>query len=325
MFAIRSLMLAAFAMMPIWSNAADTPPAPYPTKTVRIVVPFSPGGGVDVVARIFAQQLATRLDQPFVIENKPGAGGNLGVKYAMTRPADGYTLLVYATVAGMFPLIYADLGYNPLVDIAPISTIATQPMALFATANFPAKSVADLVQLAKESPGKFAFAGIGMGSPQHMAGELLMYRTQTKMIHVPYKGTSLAITDLIAGQTQIAFLGVSSGLPFVKTGKLKVLAVAAARRTELAPELRTMAEEGIPNFDLGITYFVAAPPGTPMHIMKKLNAELAVIAKDAGVSAALQKLGYEANSSTSEQVIELMREENRKWMPVVKAAGLKAE
>lgn len=297
----------------------------YPMKPVRIIVPFPPGGGVDVVARTVSQQLGTRLGQPFVVDNRPGASGNIGVKAAINSAPDGYTLLIFATVAGMFPLIHSNLGYDPFADISAISTVATQPLALFTTTSFPAQSVADLVRLARETPGKYAFAGVGVGSPQHMAGELLMYRAGVRLIHVPYKGTAPAITDLISGQTQLAFLGLSSGLPFVKSGKLKVLAVASKKRSELAPDLQTMEEAGVANFDLGISYFMAAPPGTPPAILKKLNAEIAAVLKEPRVIEALQKQGYEVTGSSAEHVLELLREENRKWAPIVKAAGIKAE
>lgn len=297
----------------------------YPTKPVRIIVPFSPGGGVDVVARTLSQQLSTRFDQPFVVENRPGATGNIGVKAAITSAPDGYTLLLFATVAGMFPLIHSNLGYDPFVDIAPITTVATQPLALFTTTSLPTQSVSDLIRLARETPGKYAFAGVGVGSPQHMAGELLKYRAGLQLIHVPYKGTAPAITDLISGQTQFAFLGLSSGLPFVKSGQLKVLAVASKKRSIFAPDLQTMEEAGVDNFDLGITYFMAAPPATPPAILKKLNAEIAAVLKKPAVIEALQKQGYEVIGSSAEHVLELMREENRKWAPVVKTAGIKAE
>lgn len=297
----------------------------YPTKPVRLIVPFPPGGGVDVVARTLSQQLATRFGQPFIVDNRPGASGNIGVKAAIASAPDGYTLLLFATVAGMFPLIHTNLGYDPFADIAPISTVATQPLALFATTSLPAQSVADLVRLARETPGKYAFAGVGVGSPQHMAGELLMYRAGLRLIHVPYKGTAPAITDLISGQTQFAFLGLSSGLPFVKSGRLKVLAVASKKRSVLAPDLQTMEEAGVANFDLGITYFMAAPPATPPAILKKLNGEIAAVLKEPAVIEALQKQGYEVTASSAEHVLELLREENRKWTPIVKAAGIKAE
>ncbi|OGA95962.1 MAG: hypothetical protein A3E79_17735 [Burkholderiales bacterium RIFCSPHIGHO2_12_FULL_61_11] len=321
---IRCLALTA-AMAFSAAAPADENVTMYPTKPVRVIVPFPPGGGVDVIARTVSQQLGPRLGQTFIVDNRPGASGNIGVRAAINSAPDGYTLLLFATVAGMFPLIHANLGYDPFADMAPISSIATQPLALFTTNSFPAQSVADLVRLARETPGKYAFAGIGVGSPQHMAGELLMYRTGVRLLHVPYKGTAPAITDLISGQTQFAFLGLSSGLPFVKSGKLKVLAVASKKRSELAPDLQTMEEAGVANFDLGITYFMAAPPGTPPAILKKLNAEIGAVLKEPAVIEILQKQGYEVTGSSAEHVLELLREENRKWAPIVKAAGIKVE
>lgn len=320
---VHKLILVMLSFCPLFSAAADAPE--YPSRTVKMIVPFSPGGGVDAIGRIISQQLSTRLKQPFVVENRPGASGNIGVRAAMTTPPDGYTLLLYATAAGMFPLIDSKLGYNPFSDISPVSTVATQPLALFVNNEFPVQSVRDVIRLAKENPGKYAFAGVGVGSPQHMAGELLMYRAGVQLIHVPYKGTAPALADLVAGQTQIGFMGLSSGLPFSKSGKLKVLALASKKRSVLAPEIPTMEEEGQRNFDLGITYFVAVPPGTPAAVIKMLNTEIAAILKDPNVIQALEKQGYEVLASSPEQVLELMHEENRKWAPVVKAAGIKTE
>lgn len=321
---LLNLALLASAALSTAGYAADAPAA-YPVKPVRIIVPFSPGGGVDVIGRTVAQQLGSRLKQQFIVENRPGASGNIGIRAAMASAPDGYTLLLFATVAGMFPLIYSNLGYDPFTDIAPISAIARQPLALFATNSFPAHSVADVVRLAKEQPGKWSYAGVGVGSPQHMAGELLAFRTGVKLIHVPYKGTAPALNDLVAGQTQMGFLGLSSGMPFVKSGQLKVIALASKKRSELAPELRTMSEEGVDDFDLGITYFLAAPPRTPAAIVIKLNSAIQAVTRDPAFISTLQKQGYEVMASTPEHVSELMREENHKWAPIVKAAGIKAE
>ena len=321
---IFALIFAAALLFPALVSAQDAA-ASYPSRAVHLIVPFPPGGGVDVIGRTLAQQLAVKFGQTFIVDNRPGASGNIGVRAAIAAQPDGYTLLLFATVVGMYPLIHSNLEYDPFTDLAPIATVATQPLALFATSELPVQSVADLIRLAREAPGKYAFAGVGVGSPQHMAGELLMNRTGIRATHVPYKGTAPAVTDLISGQTQFAFLGLSSGLPFVKSGKLKVLAVAAPKRSELAPDIATMEESGVPDFDLGITYFVAAPSATPSAILKRLNDEIAVILKQAAVIDTLQKQGYEVTFGAANDVTNKLRDENRKWAPIVKAAGIKAQ
>ena len=321
---IHALLFAATLLCPALTPAQDAA-TQFPSRAVHIIVPFPPGGGVDVIGRTLAQQLASRFGQPFIVDNRPGASGNIGVRAAIGSQPDGYTLLLFATVVGMYPLIHANLEYDPFKDLAPIALVATQPLALFATSGLPADSAASLIRLAREAPGKYAFAGVGVGSPQHLAGELLKYRTSIQATHVPYKGTAPAVTDLISGQTQFAFLGLSSGLPFVKSGKLKVLAVAASKRSELAPDIATMEESGVPDFDLGITYFLAAPPATPPAILKKLNDEVAIVLKQPAVIDTLQKQGYEVTFGGADQVSNLLRDESRKWAPIIKATGIKAQ
>lgn len=317
LIALGSIVLAAGASLS--AVAAD-----YPTRPIRVVVPFSPGGGVDVIARTIAQPLSERLGQPIVIENKPGANGSIGVQAVVASEPDGYTLLVFATAAGMFPLMYSNLGYDPFKDLAPISAVATQPLALFTNAKFPANTVDELVALVKDEPGTISYAGIGVGSPQHMAGELFSYRNDLKLIHVPYKGTALAVSDVIAGHVQMGFLGLTSGMPYVENGQLKVLAVAAPKRSTLAPEVRTMAEEGYQDFNLGITYFFAAPANTPRNIIDRLHEELKAVMEVPAVIEKLKQQGYEAMFTTPEEVVAMMRAEHEKWAPVIKAAGLKA-
>jgi len=321
----KMITTLAFAAITTLAAAPTAQAIDYPSKPVHVIVPFSPGGGVDTIGRTVSQRLSERLGQPFVVENRPGANGSIGVKAAMRAEPDGYTLLLFATAAGMFPLIYSDLGYDPFKDIAPISTVAVQPLALFTTKTFPVDSVSNLIQAAKAKPNGFAFAGVGVGSPQHMAGELLMHRAGIHMIHVPYKGTAPALNDLVAGQTQLGFLGLSSGLPFVRNDQLNVLAVASRTRSALAPELPTMAEQGVSDFDLGITYFMGAPVGTPPEIIDRLNAAIQAVLKEPAVVEGLQHQGYETVGSTPQEVADLMREEDRKWAPIVKAAGIKAE
>lgn len=303
---------------------AQAAQAAYPDHPVRVIVPFSPGGGVDVIARTISQPLGERLGQPLVIENRPGANGSIGVRAAVAAAPDGYTLLFFATAAGMFPLMYSDLGYDPFKDFAPISVVATQPLALFANPKFPANTVGEVLKMAQEQPEMLTYAGIGFGSPQHMAGELFSHRNNVKLTHIPYKGTALALTDIMSGQVQLGFLGLSSGMPYVESKQLKVLAVAAPERSALAPDIKTMAEEGYEDFDLGITYFLAAPAGTPAEVIDRLQTELKSVMTDPKVVEGLMKQGYEAMSTTPETVSEMMRAEHEKWKPVIESAGLKA-
>jgi len=320
-------MLAGLGALALTVSAGvqgATAHAAYPDHPIRVIVPFSPGGGVDVIARTISQPLGERLGQPLVIENRPGANGSIGVRAAVAAPADGYTLLFFATAAGMFPLMYSDLGYDPFKDFAPVSVVATQPLALFANPKFEASTVDDVVKMARDDPGALTYAGIGFGSPQHMAGELFSHRNGLQLTHVPYKGTAPAITDLISGQVQLGFLGLSSGMPYVESGQLKVLAVAAPERSALAPQVKTMAEEGYDDFNLGITYFLTAPAGTPQEVIDRLQAELKSVMADPKVKEGLMKQGYEAMFTTPQAVNDLMRQEHVKWKPVIESAGLKA-
>ena len=247
----------------------------YPSKPVRLIVPFPPGGSVDLVARLVGKSLSDTLKQPFVVENKPGASGNIGADYVAKSPADGYTLLVGS--AGVFAAnqyLYANPPFDPQKVFAPVMRIVDQPNILVVNPGFLAKSVKELIALAKEQPGKLTFGSASVGSAQHFSAEVLMQQTGIELLHVPYKGGAPALTDLMGGQIDLLFDTSPTALPYVKSGKLRALAITSSQRSALLPDVPTMREAGLPHFEVVTWTGIAAPAGTPKPIVDKLNATI---------------------------------------------------
>ena len=264
---LLSLSLAAITQLAV---AQD-----YPSKPVRLIVPFPPGGSVDLVARLVGKSLSDTLKQPFVVDNKPGASGNIGADYVAKSPADGYTLLVGS--AGVFAAnqyLYANPPFDPQKVFEPVMRIVDQPNILVVNPGSPAKSVKELIALAKEKPGKLTFGSASVGSAQHFSAEVLMQQTGVELLHVPYKGGAPALTDLMGGQIDLLFDTSPTALPYVKSGKLRALAITSSQRSALLPDVPTMREAGLPNFEVVTWTGIAAPAGTPKPIVDKLNATI---------------------------------------------------
>jgi tripartite-type tricarboxylate transporter receptor subunit TctC len=293
----------------------------YPAKPVKVVVPYPPGGPTDIVARVVSQKLAEQTGQQFLVENRAGAGGNIGAEAVARAPADGYTLLVATTAHAINPSLFKSLGYDLQKDFAPVSQLTGGPLVIVVNPSLPAKSVQELIALAKSKPGKLNFASSGNGQSTHLSAELFSSMAGIKMNHVPYKGSAPALTDVIGGQADLMFDTMLSAMPQVKTGKLRALAVTSAARSPAAPDLPTVAESGLPGYAAIAWNGLLAPAGTPKDVVAKLNAELKKTLETADVKERFAAQGFAAAWSPPEQYAAFIQSELAKWAKVVKASG----
>ena len=296
----------------------------YPNKPIRMIVPFSPGGTSDTLARILGQKMTEQWGQQIVVDFRPGASGIIGTEIAMRAAPDGYTLM-HGNLAqyGINPSLYSKLPYDMLRDFVPLSLVATAPQLLVVNPALTAKSVRELITLAQASPGKLNFGSGGTGTLAFVAGELFKSSTNINIVHVPYKGTVLALTDLMAGQVQMLFSETPIALPHTKTGKLRALAVTSHKRFAILPEIATVAEAGLPGYALVNSWGVFAPRGVPQPIIDTVHAELARTHALADLKERYANLGVEAGSSTPEQFAAFIREEAAKFAKVLQQAGAK--
>ncbi len=300
--------------------------ADYPNKPLKIVVGFPPGQATDVIARLLAEKLTPVLGQAVVVDNKPGQGGSIGAAAAAKSPADGYTLLLSATAPlATNPNLYKDLPYEPVRDFAPVTLVANLPFVLVARPGLPVNNIRELIALAKAQPGKLTFASSGNGSTSHLSMEMFKTATGTDLRHVPYKGSPQAFTDVISGQVDVVFDTAVYSLPQVRAGKVKLLAVASAKRSALIPDVPTIAEQGVPGYDSGAWLGMLFPAGTPAAMVNRLNAEVIKIVRTPDMTERLLKLGAEPLSSTPEEFSAHIRSELRKWGKAVVDAGVKIE
>lgn len=298
----------------------------YPARPVRIINAFPPGGPSDLLARVVAQKLQEAWGQPVIVEAKTGAAGNIGMEFVARAPADGYTLGVAPTGNLVVnPHIFAQLPYDPFKDFAPITLMATVENVLVVQPEVPAKSVQELVALARAKPGTLNFASPGSGSQAHLAGELLKSMTAIDIVHVAYKGTGPALNDVMGGQVTMMFSQMSSALPQVRAGKLRALGVASPKRSAAAPELPTVAEQGLAGFEAVSWYALVAPAGTPPEIVDRVQKEVARALQLPDVKERLAGLGAEPVGNTPAELAARMRTESARWAAVVKAAGIKAD
>ena len=313
------VMLVASSMQPLLARD-------YPEKTIRLIVPYTPGGTADLLARTVGQKMAESFGQQVIIDNRPGAGGNLGADLAAKAAPDGYTLLM-GTVAthAINPHLYPNLPYDAAKDFAPIILLATLPNLLVVNPSLAATNVKQLIALAKEKPGELAYASAGNGTSQHLSGELFKKMTGVDMIHIPYKGSAPAVTDLVGGQVQLMFDNIASSLPQVRAGKLRALAVTGPRRSPVLPDLPTVSEAGLPGFSITSWFALFAPAGTPAKILLRLN-------KEAAKAIVLQELrqqwlgqGIEPAGGTAEQLAVFRRIDAAQWEKIVRESGARVE
>ncbi len=297
----------------------------YPSKPIRLVVPYPPGGGNDALGRLVAQRLSTALGQQVFVENKAGAGGNLGTGEVARAKPDGYTLtLGFVANMAMTPHM-GKLNYDPVKDFAPISMVAQGYQILVVNPSFPAKTVPELVALAKAKPGSLNYASGGNGSPLHLVAELFKISAGVFITHIPYKGSTPAAASVIGGETQMVFGGVVSSLPFVKAGRLRALAVTSPRRIDAAPDVPTLVELGYKGVEASSWYGLFAPAGTPAPIIERLNKELVALGKNPEHREQLDKQGQEAVYSTPDELASYVKSESAKWARVIKTAKIEAD
>ena len=297
----------------------------YPSKPIRLVLPYPPGGGTDVIARPLAQKLTEQLGQQVIVDNRGGAGGNIGMEFVAKSPADGYTLLFALTAQyAVNPSLYPKLPYDPVRDYAPISLLANAPYLLVVHPALPAKSVAELVALVKARPGQLSYSSSGNGSGAHLAGEMLRSLARVEIVHVPYKGAGPAMPDLIAGQVQLSFITYTAAGPHIKTGRLRALGVTTAKRSPTLPDLPAIGET-VAGYDSAVWYGFAAPAGTPLEIVSKLNAEVLRVLAAPDFRSRITLEAVSPIGSTPEEFGSFMKSEIVRWAKVVKDSGAKVD
>ncbi len=315
---IAALLVSAFASAALCQE--------YPSRPVRMIVGFTPGGGADTIARVAGAKLAERLKQPVVIDNRPGAGGMVGTALVAKSAPDGYSLLLSNASFATNPVLYEKTAtYDPIKDFAPVYQLGASQYLLTITPSLPANSVKDLVALARARPGKLNVASAGLGGPGHLAAELFQLLTGTKIAHVPYKGTGPIVTSMLSAETQMVFGNMGAMVPLVHAQRLKGLAVSGAARSTMAPEFPTMAEAGIAGFEVSSWYGVLAPAGTPASIINRLHKELVQVMDMRDVKEKLTAAGLEITGASPERFRDYINAEIPKWKKVIKASGIRLD
>jgi tripartite-type tricarboxylate transporter receptor subunit TctC len=317
----------AFALCATTSAAvlAASPSTPYPTKSIRIIVPQSAGGSTDLAARVVTQRLSDALGQPIVVDNRPGAGSLNGTETVAKAPPDGYTLLAVAASFTINPSLHHKLPFDPVRDFTPITRFAALPHILVVHPSLAVKSVKELIALAKSKPGDLNYASSGVATSTHLAAELFRHMTGTDMVQVPFKGGAPGMVGLLSGQVQLYFATISTALPHVKTGKIRALAVTTAKRSIVAPEFPTIAEAGVPGYEHASWIGLLAPAGTPSPVVARLNAESIKVVNAPEVKTLLLRDGLEPVGDSPQEFAVLVKQEVSKWRAVVKAAGIKPQ
>lgn len=297
----------------------------YPDRPLRLIVPYAPGGGTDLTSRLIARRLTENFNQQVIVDNRAGGASNIGCEIAARSAPDGYTLLTAGISFSINVSIFARLNYDPVKDFDPVSLVATVPLIVVVNPSVPATSIRELIALAKAKPGTLNYASGGTGTANHIAGELFKYMTATELVHVPYKGGGPALADVIGGQVQLLFNTMTSTVGFMNSGKLRALAVTGAKRSPSVPNLPTVAEAGVPGFDVGAWFGIVVPRGTPRPLVNKLNSEIVRITRQPEAREQFAAQGAEAVGSTPEEFGRHLRVEIDKWAKVTKAANMRAE
>ena len=316
------LYLAAGAALPAVSRVAGA--QAYPTRPVRVMVGFAPGQAIDIVTRIIGQRLSERLGQQFIIENRPGAGGNIATEVVARAPADGYTLLAIGSNNMINPTLYQNLNYDFIRDIAPVASVYRVPQVMEVNPSFPAKTVPEFIAYAKAHPGEISFASAGNGSVAHVTGELFKMMTGVNMLHVPYRGAPPALTDLIAGQVHVMFDNMPSSIEHIRAGRLRPLAVTATTRLEALPDVPPLGDF-VPGFETSAWAGIGAPKNTPAEIIDTLNREINAVLADPTIKTRIADLGGEMLALSPSEYTRRIAEETDKWAKVIKFSGAKAE
>jgi len=315
-------LAAGTAALPFSSRVAWA--QPYPAQPVRILVGLAAGGSNDIIARLMGQWLSERLGQQFVIDNRPGAGGNIATEAVVRAPSDGYTLLLVGSANAINATLYDKIKFNFLRDIAPAASIARQPFVMLVHPSVPAKTVPEFIAYAKTNPGKISMASAGIGSAPHLAGELFKMMARLDMVHVPYRGAAPALTDLLGGQVQLYFAGVASSIEYIRAGKLRALAVTSATRSEVLPDIPVVGEF-VPGYETSVWFGIGAPRNTPAEIIDKLNKEINAGLADPNVKARFADLGNTVLPGSTADFGKFIADETEKWAKVIRGANIKPE
>jgi len=321
---MQRILMAALAAALVVSHPADAQ-QPYPSKPMRLVVPSAPGGGTDITARVMAPRLSEFLGQQVVVENRAGAGTMIGGEVVARAAPDGYTLLMGISTLAINPAMYKKVPYDALKDFAPITQTVSLPNILVVHPSLPAKTVKELVAFAKARPGQIQFASAGVGTNPHLAAELFLSMTGTRMLHVPYKGSGAGVIDVIAGHVPVMTPSILTGLPHAKAGRLRALGVTSSKRAGGAPEIPTIAEAGVPGYEAVQWFGILAPAGTPRPVIDRVHRESVRALQSADVKDRLQADGADPVASTPEEFAAFLRSETAKWAKVVKAVGIQPE
>ena len=320
--AMRMLLLALFSLSVVVPSAAQLP---YPNHPIRIIVPYTPGTGIDILARLIGQKLSDELRVAIVVDNRPGASGNIGTEAVSKAAADGYTLLATASTLVTNVALQKSVPYDPIKGFTPIGPTAIGNLALVVNPSVPAKTVKDLVALAKAKPGELNYASPGSGTPHHLAAELFKLHFGVNMTHVPYKGSAGAVTDLLGGQVQVMFLPVHVALPHVQSGKLRMLTAGGSHRSPVAPDVPSLADEGVTDIDVDIWYAMLGPPGLSKEQVTLLNTHINGILNDAAVRDTLMKQGLNPLPGSPQDLSRMIATDLERWNAVVRAAKIQAD
>ena len=317
---IIALVLALIAL-PVLAQSD----AAFPARPIRLVVPFAAGGGNDLLARVIAQRLQTAWGQAVLVDNKPGAGGNIGADFVAKSAPDGHTLLLATNTLAINPAIFATIPFDVRQDFAPVALAAATPFVLLVNNELPVKSVRELIAHARAKPGKLSYASVGIGTPHHLGMELFKSLTGTDIVHVPYKGSVTSLTDLSSGQVQVMLASINAAMPFMQGGKVRAIAIAEPRRIESARDLPTVIESGVPGYEITAWYAVLAPARTPPEIVRKLGDEIFKVMGESDTRERLRPAGFEIVRGNAAELRALISSDIDKWAAVVKSAGIKPE
>ena len=321
-----ALLACALASATLPAANAQAPAASWPSKPIRWVVPFPPGGAMDAIARTLGEKAGKTLGQPFVIENKPGAGGNIGADFVAKQPGDGYTLMITSIGMATNKPLYGKLSYDPIKDFATVSLLAVVPNVLVTNATQPdVKTAKDVIAAARKAPGKLTYASAGNGTSIHLAGEVFTSLAQVDMLHVPYKGSGPAVSDLLGGQVNYMFDSITSARPHIESGKLRALGLTTAKRSKSLPNVPTLAEAGLPGYEVSPWFAVFMPAATPKDIVAKVNAALLEAMKDPDVVKRFETIGAEPVGSTPEEMAQHLARESERWTKLIQERGIKLD
>ncbi|MWL90808.1 tripartite tricarboxylate transporter substrate binding protein [Cupriavidus sp. SW-Y-13] len=320
---MRKLTRTVLTMIAVGATATASAQAPFPSKPITIVVPFAPGGGNDILARLIAPKMSQQLGQPVIIENKPGAGGNLGADYVAHAAPDGYTLVIASSQVTMNPYLGMKVPFNIERDFEPVGRIGSVPLVLVANMSQPYRTLKEFVDYTRANPGKVSYSSPGPGTPQHLAGEVFAKLNHTELLHVPYRGTGPSIADLMGNQVQVSFATFASVIQYVRAGKLRALGIAGQQRTQLMPELPAFSEAGLKGYEAELWYSLLAPAKTPRPVVDRINAAMMAALKSPDLADQFTKQGFEVKGSTPDELKTYITRELARWQRVITENNIK--